>query len=370
MRPFNDLFTAPEFQAGLWTAGLAALATVLALAPWRAGARRSGMPRPRPPVGGALFAAAGLAALGGLGPLDEVANVPDRLLWGLAALGAGAALAGRIRPRTVMRSVGALPGALIVAYDTGVPGDPWVRVAVAAVCSIGAALAADLDARGGRAGLGPILFGVAVFAGYTTVPDTEMSRLLVGAALPVAVLGGAGAWVRLGAGGTAAAFGLCCWVVAFEGAPRPGSVVGALGALGLLLTEPVGHVLRPRVERVLRVRTHHGPMVVLVVGAQVVLAAYAARVAGFETDPGRAAVLLVPAVVAGVLLGAGLGLDTRVSGRRGYRRSRGVPGSRRTRRARRSSTRTAVPGGLGTPDAHPAPGSPPGVTEPTGVPGG
>jgi hypothetical protein len=371
VRPLNDLFTASEFRAGLWAGALAALVVVTAAAPVRFRARRSGTPRPRPPVAGWVFAAAGLAALAGLGPWEEVAHVPDRLLWGMAALGVGAGVGGRIRPRPVMRAVGALPGALLVAYDTGLPGDPWVRVSVAAVCSLGAALAADLDERGSRVGLGPVLFAVAVFAAYTTVPDTEMTRVLVGVALPVAVLGGAGAWVRLGAGGVAAAFGLLCWVVAFEGAPRPGSVVGALGALGLLLTEPVGYALRPRSERVLRARPHHGPVVALVVVAQAVLAAYAARVAGFETDPGPAAALLAPVVLAGVLLGAGLGVDARVSRRRRYRyrRTRAAPGGRRSRRAGRVRAR----GGAGAPGVPAVPAGtsgPPDLIEPAGCPGG
>ena len=40
-------------------------------------------------------------------------------------------------------------------------------------------MAADLDRRGARLGLGPVIWLITVFGVYVTVPDTELIRPLV-----------------------------------------------------------------------------------------------------------------------------------------------------------------------------------------------
>ena len=190
--------------------------------------------------------------------------------------------------------------------------------------TLGAPSAADLDRRAARLGLGPVLWLVTVVGVYATVPDTELIRPLVGVAMPLALCGWPLRVARLGAGGVAAGIALLMWVAAAEGYGRPGSIVGAAGALGLLLVEPVGRVLlRRRVvpwSRVLSARA----FALVFVGAHVLVVAYATRIAGFQADGGPAFVLLVPGLVAGAAAGGLLGLSKRL-------RPGGSPGGRRRR---------------------------------------
>ena len=106
-------------------------------------------------------------------------------------------------------------------------------------------MAADLDRRAARLGLGPVLWLLTVFGVYVTVPDTELIRPLVGVAIPLALCGWPLRVARVGAGGAAAGIALLMWVGAAEGYGRPGSIVGAAAALGLFLVEPAGRSAAP-----------------------------------------------------------------------------------------------------------------------------
>jgi hypothetical protein len=194
---------------------------------------------------------------------------------------------------------------------------------------IGGPLAADTDRRLGRAGLGCVMWLFVVGACYSTVPDTELALVLLGVAIPLAVLGPPIRLARLGDGGVTAAIGLLLWVSVQEGWYRPSSVIGTLGALALFTTLPIGVRVRRWVSP--RVRWDRKRRAFAIVVVQLLLSLWAARVAGTVTGTLEAILLLVPAVAAGVAFGALLPTGRRRSPRqwgRSERRSRHRSGSR------------------------------------------
>ena len=197
----------------------------------------------------------------------------------------------------------AAPGAAVVAGSlTGVEG--WVRVVVAATGALAGAGAADFDGAWRGRGLGPVLVLVTAGAVYSTVPDTEAARALVGAALALALLAWPTLQAALGAPGAVTAMCVIAWVVGQDGAARPGAVVGGAGAVGLFVLEPVARRIRPAN----RERAVQSPVLeaIHLVGIQLVVAFGAARFAGLERDAGAAALRLAVVAVVGVVLALGL----------------------------------------------------------------
>jgi hypothetical protein len=316
----------PQFQSGFQLGWI--LLPLVLLAGWWTPGRRSGR---RSPWGlaGPAWVIGSLLALDGWGSHRTVVAVPGGLLLALAMLFAGAELAARTPNPKFIGFVLTLPGALLLATVRDLPGPGWVPVLVVVATTFGGPCAADVDRRAARSGLGPVLWLVTVIGVYATVPDTELIRPLVGVAIPLALAGWPFRVARLGAGGAAAGTGLLLWVAAIEGVGRPGSVVGAAGALGLLLVEPLGTKLLKR-----RVRPWSRSLTpawfgVAFVAAHTAVVAWATRVAGMVDTGGAALAILVPGLVAGAAIGGKLGLSKRVrSTRRGSRR--------RQSRARRS----------------------------------
>lgn len=320
MQPLQTLIDFPQFQAGLRAGAFAAvLAAAIGLAV------RS---RVRSPVGlaGPAFVLAALGAIGGWWGLDGVVPVPGGLVWGLALLVVAGEVAAHTPWPVAFGMAAALPGGWIVASAVELPGPGWSRWLVLGTAVVGGPLAADLDRRVARLGLGPVLLALAAGGLYGTVPDTELSRAVVGAALPLALVGWPLRAARLGAGGAGAAVTLLVWVAAIEGYGRPGSIVGAAGALGLFVTEPIGRRIgRGAVVGLARL-VSVGALEVAIVLAQVVLVAYASRVAGFADDGAAATWLLLPGLAAGVAVGIWFGISGRLRPRPWrHRRSRTKP---------------------------------------------
>jgi hypothetical protein len=148
-------------------------------------------------------------------------NRSPRLAWlGACTLVAGAALLG-FGPQHV-------------------PGPLWVRVGMVAATPAVAWALTSFDSRQPMLTL-PLL--VATTAGiYVTAPDTEQSRLVLGAAVGV---GGLGWWLgaRLGAIATPAVAGLLLWTAAVDGRGRHTALIGALGCLGVLVAEPLSDLV-------------------------------------------------------------------------------------------------------------------------------
>jgi hypothetical protein len=163
---------------------------------------------------------------------------------------------------------------------------PLPGVAVAA--AVAGALLADFDRRWRRQGLASLLLAVSAAGIYATVPDVEAALVVLGAALPLALLGWPGPLApaagrpaaspppSLGVVGALATAALLAWTVAAGGVGRPGSVVGGLLCLGVLVVEPLARVLDPRRRSALA----RGPVALTALGAHLVLVAVAARVVG------------------------------------------------------------------------------------------
>ncbi len=227
-----DALRAPAFADGL-RPGLIALAVgLIAALAWRATGESA-----HPPVVGLLLGAAVLFGLSSTGWL------PDGLVVGLSALGIAGLVAEVNRTRPLVLAVLAVPGAWVVVAQGGLVEVGWVQLLVGAAIVAGSVALADLDARWADEGAGPVLVAVTAAAIWATVPETQQALVLLGASVPLCLLG----WPRvagaLGAGGSCVVVGLLAWTGAVGGATRLSSVIGAIGCLGLLLVEPLWHRL-------------------------------------------------------------------------------------------------------------------------------
>jgi hypothetical protein len=298
--PFTTLVDFQGFRSG-FSVGVILTAVVLAL-----GFGVTKLPRrTHAPLGftGPAWVIAVVVVIGGSFGYQQIDTFPRGLLWGLVVLFAAGELADRTPNPKIIGAVLAVPGAVLVGISSDFPGPSWSRNLVIATIIVASPLAADLDRRSARLGLGPVLWLIAVAGLYWTVPDTERVRPLIGAAVPLAFTGWPKRLSRMGAGGISACIALFMWVAAFEGRGRPGSIVGAAASLGLFVVEPVGRGLaKGRIASLSR-SIGLGAFEWSVVGAQVVLVGYASRVAGFAETGGGALVLLVPAIPVAVAVG-------------------------------------------------------------------
>ena len=194
---------------------------------------------------------------------DPLAGRWDDLAVGLA-FGAGAAVLAwaaalarrRPGPGGVVAALAGLAlaaagvGALAATGRLAAGREPALAPVVAVAAAVAAgALLADFDRRR-RDGLALSLWAVSVAGVWATVPDVESAVVVLGAALPPALLGWpsplARSGVSLGVAGSLAGAGLLVWVVATDGAGRPGSMVGGLACLGVLGVEPLARRLGGR----------------------------------------------------------------------------------------------------------------------------
>jgi hypothetical protein len=296
----NSLIDRPQFHAAL-VAGLLLLAVLAPLALERARRGRSAG------VAGIGFTLAAVIGITGAGPFPGHRHVPAAFVGGLVLAFVLTAFARRVAGTgtggALLLAVAAAPGAAVVAGSlTGVAG--WVRAVVALTGALAGAGAADFDHAWRGRGLGPVLVLVTAGAVYSTVPDTEGARALVGAALPLAVLAWPTLQASLGASGAVTSMCVIAWVVGQDGAARPGAVIGGAGAVGLFVLEPITRRIRPTT----RPRAVESPALeaIHLVGIQVVVAFGAARFAGLEHDAGAAALRLLIVAVVGLILTYGL----------------------------------------------------------------
>jgi hypothetical protein len=137
---------------------------------------------------------------------------------------------------------------------------------------------------------------------YSTVPDTEVALIALGAALPLAVLGWPWPLASLGRAGSYTATGLLLWIVAAEGVGRSSSLVGGIACLGLLAVEPIARLLDPDRESIVGYLPsgRSGALVVAILHLGLVYVA--ARVAGTRRTMAEAAFVALAELVVAVVL--------------------------------------------------------------------
>ena len=189
-------------------------------------------------------------------------------------------------------------GGAVLAFTTGFPPRPLFQLAVVAFIPVaGALVARTAKLRPGITGGMALITAIGV---YVTVPDTNEALALLGAALLLSP-GILPASSRFGSVGGWGFVGLLVWVAVTGGFTRPGSVVGAIASLGVLLLEPV-----------LRLMSHRWPgrqlVEVSMLGNRLVMASHClivfltARLAGFQVQSEPALAISLGALVLGSIL--------------------------------------------------------------------
>jgi hypothetical protein len=258
-------FTA-GLRAGLLVLGLGAAAGVA----WH-------LVRRRPFPGAGLLLVAG-AAWG----LREAVSLPPGLVQGLAALAGAGLVAGMVPVPRIAGAVLALPGAWLLASRGDLVEADWIRILVVAATVVGGTLVADFDRRWRHAGFPPVLLAVSVVGVYFSVPDTEQASVLLGATLPMVLLGWPRALAGLGSAGAYSAVGLLVWTTAAGGWARPSSIVGGIACLGLMVVEPLARAVRPHVSSVLDAVGRRWWGVAPVAASHLLLVYVASRWAGLQ----------------------------------------------------------------------------------------
>jgi hypothetical protein len=286
-----DLWDVQEFRRGLEFGVLATLALALL---WLAFLARG---RGRPiALGGTIIVA------GGLWSVADGPHLPGAVVLGVIGIGAAGGLTHAHRlPRWYCVAL-AVPFAWAIAFRGELVSTLWARVFVMTVISVGAILVADFDDSWRRDAPGLLLFAITAIGVYTTVPDTELVAAVLGASLPLALLGWPSRVATLGRSGAAAAVALLMWVAAAGGEGRPASIMPAAACLGLLVGSPVGRLLFPRAGD--RLRLARGPLLLSLVISHVVIVLVASRVGGQVSVPVAAAAFAAVMGLAAVVIGA------------------------------------------------------------------
>jgi hypothetical protein len=323
----GQLMSAREFAIGLlW----GALAVVVSPSPARVFRRRTS------DMGGLAFAFATYLAVRVVGPARIA---PISVAGALIVLAVGGCaidsvdlrLPMRLRRSSLAAVIALTPGALALAV--AVPGRQslWLPVVVFVATLIVGALLHDFNRVHGATGAPFLLLMISSLGVYFTVPRTHMALVMCGVAVPVALLSFPQPLAAFGSAGSAAVAGAFCWISAASGRESSATVIAALGALGLLLGEPISR----RVHNL--VRANSDPLVqrrpqradtsaanrrpdrwLLVATAaaicQVAVVLYIARIAAVENTALMALVSLGPPFLMLALLGTEIVPRTSPSG--------------------------------------------------------
>jgi hypothetical protein len=206
------------------------------------------------------------------------------------------------RPLVLAGAGLAIPGALVLTSQTGSAAASWIRTLVVVTVAVGGTLVADFDHHYHATGWSVVLYAVSVLGLYSTVPDTERALVLLGACLPLMLLGWPVPVGSFGTTGSYAAVGVFAWVAAFEGVGRRSSVIGGVTCLGLFLIEPVFRLLKLQAPTMFDKLPKTPLSVVPVAAAHAVLVAAASRMAGLRPTVRQAGELAVLDLVIGLAI--------------------------------------------------------------------
>jgi hypothetical protein len=244
----------------------------------------------------------------------------------LALLAAAGWLIESIRVPAPLKLLAAMPGAVMLGFHAGLPSRRWIQIVVVLLTVVGGWGMADFDQRWADRGYVPVLWAVTVVGVYYTVPDTTEALVLLGAALPIALVGWPRALASFGLAGSWAAAGLLAWTIGIEGHFRESAIVGGVACLGLLALEPLISLLRRDRWTPLQLLSPSWWGVIMLAAADLALVYVASRVAGLRGHRAHNGLLvggLIPAIaiegleVAGVaVLGLLMGLHRGALARR------------------------------------------------------
>ena len=274
----SDIIDRPEFRAGLrWGFALTAAVAVAGLVSvWL-------FKRPAPVAG--LVVAIALAK-----GMTEWNGLPSNVSRGLAYLAFAGLSAGVLAsfwpPLAYTGLLFAIPGASLLTSNTNLPEVSWVAPLVVVTVVVGGTLVADFDRRHRVRGWSVVLYAVSVVGVYFTVPDTERALVLLGASLPIVLLGWPVALASLGTVGAYPAVGALAWITAYEGLGRRSSIVAGVACLGLFVCEPLARLLRWGTSTIFDALPRRFWTVVPVALGHLVLVFVASRIAGLRTVVG------------------------------------------------------------------------------------
>jgi hypothetical protein len=270
------------FRYGLVALGVGVVVAVC----WRLWRRRSASGNAPPiPFAGPLLCA---VALGGY---EVTGHLVTGLAVAVALLAAGGLVADVARLPIPVRLLLGVPGAVVLVQKTALPDPTWARVFAGVLAVVGGTLVADLDRRHAATGLGPVLATVTVVGLYESVPDPDFALLIVGAALPLVLLGWPAPLARLGGAGSAGLMGLFAWADAVGGRGRLSAVIAGAACLGLLAVEPVTRLLRRKRGTILDSAPRRWWVPVVVAAVQLALCVAATRISGPTRTPAKAALI-------------------------------------------------------------------------------
>ncbi len=225
-------------------------------------------------------------------------DAQPQAMWGLAGLVA-LVVTGRVVPDSLapaLKGLASLPGAVLLSITQPLGTG---AIIVLGVPLLVAAVARFEDGHDYEHGLSAICAAVAGGGAFLTVPDTEHTALLAGAGVIVGVLVIAQPGVTLGSSMFVWA-GAFLWAVAIDGEPRTTGLIGAIGALGLLLIDPITRAFVPVVRGLLTYLPTTGDrnQVLAVAGLQTGIALIASRIAGLQESVAVAVVILLVTFIA------------------------------------------------------------------------
>ena len=224
-----------------------------------------------------------------------------RLAAGFVALWAsGELLAGRA---VVVRGVAALPGAVLVAGNIGVPmhsrGQSWLVGLVFVAAAIAVGCRTDRRTRSAMRGEREpesvaLLALISVGGIYACVPETgHIASLALGVGLVALLERVEPEGIRPGL--AVVLVGALLWAVAYGGTYRDSAVVGGVASLGLVVVEPIARRLPGPKRGMARGST---AQLLGLVGLQGSFALAVSRTAGLAASSSEAVVIAVPMVVA------------------------------------------------------------------------